>query len=58
LQAAFGDCPDPRRIREVFEDSRTVYRLTSKNPDRAAIHGFSPDGKLQRSEVIRRENRP
>lgn len=58
VQSSLGDSPDPRRIHEVFEDGRTVFRLTSKNPDQAAIHVFSPDGQLLRSELIRREDRP
>lgn len=58
LQTALGESPDPRRIHEVFEDGRTIFRLTSKNPDQAAIHVFSPDGQLLRSELIRREDLP
>ncbi len=58
VQTALGDSPDPRRIHEVFEDGRTVFRLTAKNPEQAAIHVFTPDGQLLRSELIRREDRP
>lgn len=58
VQTALGDSPDPRRIHEVFEDGRTVFRLTAKNPEQAAIHVFTPDGQLLRSELIRREDKP
>lgn len=58
VQTALGDTPDPRRIHEVFEDGRTIFRLTAKNPEQAAIHVFNPDGQLLRSELIRREDRP
>lgn len=58
VQTALGESPDPRRIHEVFEDGRTIFRLTWKKPDQAEIHVFSPDGQLLRSELIRREDRP
>ncbi len=58
VQTALGDTSDPRRIHEVFEDGRTVFRLTAKNPEQAAIHVFTPDGQLLRSELIRREDKP
>lgn len=56
--AALGDSTDPRRINEVFDDGRTVYRVTAKNPEQATIFVFTPDGEMLRSEVIRREDRP
>jgi hypothetical protein len=56
--AALGNSTDPNRINEVFDDGRTVYRVTAKNPDQAIIHVFTPEGQLLRSEVIRREDKP
>lgn len=58
VQTALGDTSDPRRIHEVYEDGHTVFRLTVKNPQQAAIHVFNPDGQLLRSELIRRGDRP
>ncbi len=58
VQTVLGDSPDSRRIHEVFDDGRTVFRLTAKNPEQATIHVFTPDGQLLRSELIRREDKP
>lgn len=57
IAAEVGETP-VRRIAEVFEDGRTVYRVHAKGQERAVRLMFSPDGDLIQSEVTQREDKP
>lgn len=57
IAAEVGDTP-VRRIAEVFEDGRTIYRVHAKGQERAVQLMFSPEGDLIQAEVTRREAKP
>ncbi len=52
-----GDVP-VRRVAEVYEDGRTVYRVNAKGQEQAVQLTFSTDGDLLQAEVTRREAKP
>lgn len=57
LQQAVGEIPI-RRIAEVFEDGRTVYRVQAKAPNQALELVLDSEGKVIRSETRVRETKP
>jgi hypothetical protein len=54
---AVGEIPI-RRVAEVFEDGRTVYRVQAKAPNQAVELVFDSEGKVIRSETMVRETKP
>ncbi len=58
VRSGFLDATDPVRVIELFEDGRTLYRATLKNPDRAIIRDFSADGRLLRLQEFRPQEQP
>jgi hypothetical protein len=57
VQQAVGEIPI-RRVAEVFEDGRTVYRVVAKAPNQAVELVLDSEGKVIRSETMVRETKP
>jgi hypothetical protein len=57
VQQAVGEIPI-RRVAEVFEDGRTVYRVQAKAPNQAVELVLDSEGKVIRSETMVRETKP
>ena len=57
VQQAVGEIPI-RRVAEVFEDGRTVYRVVAKAPNQAVELVLDSEGKVIRSETMVREKKP
>ena len=57
VQQAVGETPI-RRVAEVYEDGRTVYRVQAKAPNQAVELVLDSEGKVIRSETTVRETKP
>ncbi|MCX6871992.1 MAG: hypothetical protein NTY84_15430 [Verrucomicrobia bacterium] len=57
VQQAVGEIPI-RRVAEVYEDGRTVYRVQAKAPNQAVELVLDSEGKVIRSETMVRETKP
>jgi uncharacterized membrane protein YkoI len=57
VQQAVGEIPI-RRVAEVYEDGRTVYRVVAKAPNQAVELVLDSEGKVIRSETMVRETKP
>ena len=57
VQQAVGETPI-RRVAEVYEDGRTVYRVQAKAPNQAVELVLDSEGKVIRSETMVRETKP
>jgi hypothetical protein len=57
VQQAVGEIPI-RRVAEVYEDGRTIYRVQAKAPNQAVELVLNPAGQVIRSETTVRETKP
>ena len=57
VQQAVGEIPI-RRVAEVYEDGRTIYRVQAKAANQAVELVLDSEGKVIRSETTVRETKP